>query len=1116
MKSFKQKKGASVPSLMERCLVFLQKDAIIRYCEHPKKGTLCLLTEDVKQGDIVFAVDGPGAQEIYFKERTFPLTVSTFQKTIQDDNITPVLIPVYNENTGFQDKLFFLAGTDLDKGAILSYDFRKTGPERASTSESQVRNIITILFNKPSNIIKPCFSHQDSGFVKGKTSGAARCLFLDSEAQVSGSDSGDESPSELSDEPCEPQEEEEQHVMAAHVMAEAYATYPYNYKLFLIRMFYDMCDSSSQHEFLQMVKMTEFAGISQLLIVPPTCSSTQYQVAKAVFHELSELQMPGESFWQCAFRMFMIQDRSVENLTADLEMLDSPSKVAKRAASAPATPQKTKRKPSGSPCDQGPCSSTPVPTATQDNISLLSQSSQAQTPCDMLRDPAGDPRDSMLTFKDKAHLRHGSYPSNRHKMYLCMIPGDHLMCEIQNRETLVEGLPPASMALMCATRNDYFASSSPDSPIVTMLLIKTEKPVTCSALAKNIALLCCPFSVLPNECLLTPLTSGGYVSYYDLMSKDVTCCEVGEIDEATKKKLKLTDGDEVKNAFIKLCDYAEAHNVDPETSQINALFETIPVSAPEHKCITKLRQSASQYKCVVENTKWLLQQRISSQNFALHERSQLLPCMIWSALYEDWNAFCQANDCYSLFPPEPDCPIFQSWMWERVLGAQTEVERILLANGIPPTNYVNAVAQAVHHGTRRQRCIVLYSDKHKCGKSILAGSLMQLLKGKRITLEDSSSRDFVVSFAANAGMVVIEDPSHSALDYIVKSMRAHMDGDAIQINAKHQALTHAQYPPMIVTTNVNNTTQALQSRSVCFTFNKSMEQVFGSRQVDCISHIDMARFLAKYCAIPMCNAIYRDIVPMNPGTIFTQCTNDTLVGHSPFCRFMLYVTRIADKVNVAKRTVFANQLLRNIHSIERIRPLTCGMFTSSETIENSRVCLLIMNKCLAKGDRTGTKIRSEKAPVAYHIERFYANVMKPLSALLYNIITHENNFFSQPCSIPSWLMGPCVRSCASQHFYQAGCDHKEYLGIHNKMTQAEIAVRTQGPDPRGTYHTHITDKLLGFAVNHGLITKVSHDSYSFPTGTELSVLYADCYGKTVQMQLETPIDDARSEEDCFG
>nr|DAC81135.1 TPA_asm: EO1 [Blueface angelfish adomavirus] len=602
--------------------------------------------------------------------------------------------------------------------------------------------------------------------------------------------------------------------------------------------------------------------------------------------------------------------------------------------------------------------------------------------------------------------------------------------------------------------------------------------------------------------------------------KQATGLEFGEEDVRLKKKLNM-QGSDMTDAFIRLCNYAERHEVPNNVSSLNYAFETMPRSAPEFQCLSKLRQCAGSYKSFIETTQWMLTQRRLLCIPGLKNPKVFAQCCFWGHLFQCYKDFC-VSEAMPLFWGadfhEFDGAL-KNWFKNDILTSQTLTEKILVSNRIQPTAFVNAVLGAVVHGTRRQRTLMLFSRKHRCGKSVIANALKELFDGVRITLEDKGSREFVLSAAVGAGLVVCEDPSESALNFMVRGMRAHMDGDEVPVNKKHQAITHSPYPPIIITSNICNTTQALGSRCRTFVFEKTMGEVFGSQIVNSIPPTDIVRLLAKYTFIPMCNSIYNDHAPLANNTSLTQCVDDTLLGHSPWCKFMNYFTRMSKRVTADGTTVEVEGVQEEVFSIERIQPQNCGVFCTKEAIEMAKLFLLTKHQCLHRGDLTGLKVLKDKTKEAYEITAFYDTVMVTMSGIMHRLLAEfENDFVKGKDSNVDLFVTPAT-SVTSVQYYNSQRNVWDYAkAVNNAFSCTEFELR-DGNDAqtRTLYHKHLLDCLFSFLETHGVTgPRNSQGHFTMPLNLTLHDLYLRATGALLLSHSELGEDTGRLPEEQFG
>ncbi|AAB71706.1 E1 [Common chimpanzee papillomavirus 1] len=124
------------------------------------------------------------------------------------------------------------------------------------------------------------------------------------------------------------------------------------------------------------------------------------------------------------------------------------------------------------------------------------------------------------------------------------------------------------------------------------------------------------------------------------------------------------------------------------------------------------------------------------------------------------------------------------------------------------------------HGTPKKNCIAIVGPPDT-GKSAFCMSLIKFLGGTVISYVNSSSH-FWLQPLCNAKVALLDDATQSCWGYMDTYMRNLLDGNPMSIDRKHKSLALIKCPPLLVTSNIDITTEErykyLYSRVTLFKF----------------------------------------------------------------------------------------------------------------------------------------------------------------------------------------------------------------------------------------------------------------------------------------------------------
>lgn len=675
----------------------------------------------------------------------------------------------------------------------------------------------------------------------------------------------------------------------------------------------------------------------------------------------------------------------METLTTAMDELESPTKVkgsqgsqkaikesqgshTSRPASAPTTPQKAKRS----------------RVSGNDDYRRLTRNEHKMHDWRMNLIPT-DCRGSMYTHQSVEG-------QNRYKFYILVIGGRRLStADCAAKMQVANNLDV--MGILAVMDNDpevnahgVMLSES------TYLVIGLARLTTFNVLLQSV------YGMVQavieesdmDRCIVAPLTREGYDWFLKEMEEAPDRNIIGNIDEKSRKRLGLQEP-EVRDTFIKLVDYLEQARVKTHTEIVN-LLDKIEPGDKMFKVIGTLRDKAHAMKSSVEISLWYLQQRKKYLPPHISDNGSLLSGRLWHHVYKK---YCKERRAGELFTW--DDLLDRVWFIENVLAPQTACEQLLIGQGIQPQRFVNDLLEMLVHQTRRHRCIVLYSKEKMCGKSILVDAILQLFNGKRMCLDHYNGREFTLGSCANAGCVVVEDPGRNGLLYMEGTLRAHVDGDAVPINEKNRAIYERRFPPMFVTTNCEHALTLFLTRAKHYTFTKQIGTIFKTRKVDSIPPSDIALMICKYTIFPMCAAMYKGYIPFKQ-TGLTQCSEDVGYGHSPFCRQMLYLSRIEKMCPPVKERFLSDAGLIEIDGYERIRPHNVGITITNRQLTNADTYM--QHVITREWQEKHPCQHSEDTEAANKACLFVRNALVPISAAMNQCIEGESQYMPHEIEVP--------------------------------------------------------------------------------------------------------------------
>jgi hypothetical protein len=277
------------------------------------------------------------------------------------------------------------------------------------------------------------------------------------------------------------------------------------------------------------------------------------------------------------------------------------------------------------------------------------------------------------------------------------------------------------------------------------------------------------------------------------------------------------------------------------------------------------------------------------------------------------NALCDGTA--SLCTPEGKVALL------RILMQSTQFQLVLHANRISPSFFVQSFIDKLIVAARRNR-FVICSGQHRTGKTMICQAIVELLHGKRISIDPNGGtvRGFTVASASeeqNCGVAVLEDVHIKQMkDYVDVVMRPHLDGDKTVGKEIFKAPTVMTFPPTILTTNVplycerpdmnhslwnfkeqfcknyveplpphehrSNSVEGanlFSKRFLGIEFRQALETGLGNIHVDTLCEKDLILLLLKH-SLPTCPTRYG--VEHVPNEMY-PCRGADTAQHHPFC-----------------------------------------------------------------------------------------------------------------------------------------------------------------------------------------------------------------------------------------
>lgn len=152
-------------------------------------------------------------------------------------------------------------------------------------------------------------------------------------------------------------------------------------------------------------------------------------------------------------------------------------------------------------------------------------------------------------------------------------------------------------------------------------------------------------------------------------------------------------------------------------------------------------------------------------------------------------------------------------------GNYRPIVQFLKFQGIEFIPFMHTLAQFLK-GIPKRNCLVIHGPPNT-GKSLFTMSLCSFLGGKVISFVNSKSH-FWLQPLGECKVALLDDATRPCWDYFDLYLRNLLDGNPVSLDAKHRAPIQIKGPPLLITSNVDISTEDrwkyLHSRVRCFSF----------------------------------------------------------------------------------------------------------------------------------------------------------------------------------------------------------------------------------------------------------------------------------------------------------
>lgn len=147
------------------------------------------------------------------------------------------------------------------------------------------------------------------------------------------------------------------------------------------------------------------------------------------------------------------------------------------------------------------------------------------------------------------------------------------------------------------------------------------------------------------------------------------------------------------------------------------------------------------------------------------------------------------------------------------------IMNLLKHQHVEPISFINALRPWLH-GVPKKNTIIIIGPPNT-GKSYLCNSLISFLRGRVLSFANHRSH-FWLSPLAETKAAMIDDATHTCLQYFDTYLRNFLDGYPVCIDRKHKTAVQLKSPPLLITSNVDVMAESrysyLHSRMQAFYF----------------------------------------------------------------------------------------------------------------------------------------------------------------------------------------------------------------------------------------------------------------------------------------------------------
>lgn len=179
-------------------------------------------------------------------------------------------------------------------------------------------------------------------------------------------------------------------------------------------------------------------------------------------------------------------------------------------------------------------------------------------------------------------------------------------------------------------------------------------------------------------------------------------------------------------------------------------------------------------------------------------------------------------------------------------GSWLPIMNLFHHQGIEPIRFVNAMGCWLK-GIPKKNTIIFIGPPDT-GKSLLTNSLIKFLKGKTLSFAMHKSTFWMQPLTV-CKAALIDDATAACLNYFDSHLRNILDGYPVCIDRKYKPAIEIKAPPLLVTTNIDITTDPkyyyLRSRTMCFHFENKLPLDENGNAMFTITDANWANFFTR-------------------------------------------------------------------------------------------------------------------------------------------------------------------------------------------------------------------------------------------------------------------------------